>query len=161
MLIGIISDSHDNLPLLKKAVDYCNAVHVDRVLHAGDFISPFCAKELKRLTAPVFAVFGNNDGERAVWRQSSNGWLTLNEHHYEEEWEHQKLLMMHVPEHIEALAISQQYDVIVYGHTHQPEIRKVGKTLIVNPGECAGWLTGKSTIALLRLPEKEVEIIQF
>jgi uncharacterized protein len=50
---------------------------------------------------------------------------------------------------LEPLAASGYYDVIVYGHTHRSEISRRGKTLVVNPGEGGGWITGQATAALL------------
>ena len=47
MKLGIISDSHENMPLIAKAVELFNHEEVDLVLHAGDFISPITAKEFK------------------------------------------------------------------------------------------------------------------
>ena len=48
---------------------------------------------------------------------------------------------------------------MVYGHTHKPDIRKVGGTLVVNPGEAGGWLYGRSTVAVVDLESMEVELI--
>jgi len=67
---------------------------------------------------------------------------------------------MHKEKLIDALAESQKYDVIIYGHTHRTDLRKIGKTLIINPGECGGWLTGKSTISLLDLETLEANIVE-
>lgn len=156
MLIGLMSDSHDNMPLIRKAVDYFNSNGVSLVLHAGDFISPICAKELKNLKCKMIGVFGNNDGEKNFWRQKVNGWGEIYDESYEGLIEGLKVLLMHEPRHLDALISSQMYDVIVYGHTHVADHRVIGKTLVVNPGECGGWLTGRSTAAMLRLPEKEV-----
>ncbi len=64
MLIGIMSDTHDNLPAIRKAVEFFNERNVDLVIHAGDYVAPFVARELKKLKAPLKGVFGNNDGER-------------------------------------------------------------------------------------------------
>jgi len=52
-------------------------------------------------------------------------------------------------EFLSALISSGEYDVVVRGHTHSPEIRKEGRTLIINPGEICGYLTGKKTLCLL------------
>jgi predicted phosphodiesterase len=41
MLIGIISDTHDDMSIIRKAVDLFNEREVGYVLHAGDLISPF------------------------------------------------------------------------------------------------------------------------
>jgi putative phosphoesterase len=73
---------------------------------------------------------------------------------------HKNIVILHKEGLIDALAESQKYEVIIYGHTHRTDLRKIGKTLIINPGECGGWLTGKSTIALLDLDNLEAEIIK-
>jgi len=49
---------------------------------------------------------------------------------------------------LETLAACGSLDLLVYGHTHRPEIRREGALLIVNPGEVYGHLTGRSTVAL-------------
>ncbi len=41
MLIGVVSDTHDNLPLVEKAVKRLNEEKVNLVLHAGDYVAPF------------------------------------------------------------------------------------------------------------------------
>jgi len=47
----------------------------------------------------------------------------------------------------------------VHGHDHVAKIAKVGGTLIVNPGEVGGWLTGRSSFGLLDTETLEAEII--
>ncbi|GAI15288.1 unnamed protein product, partial [marine sediment metagenome] len=73
---------------------------------------------------------------------------------------HKNIIILHEEKLIAALAESQKYEVIIYGHTHRTDLRKIGKTLIINPGECGGWLSGKSTIALLDLETLEAKIIK-
>jgi putative phosphoesterase len=41
-------------------------------------------------------------------------------------------------------------DVIVLGHTHWPMLRRVGKTLIVNPGSCGQPRNGTAASGQLR-----------
>jgi len=55
-----------------------------------------------------------------------------------------------------ALIASGEYDLIVYGRTHQVDIRQ-GRPLVVNPGECGGWLTGRSTVATVDLETMKPE----
>ena len=57
----------------------------------------------------------------------------------------------------EPIAKSGEYDVVIYGHTHEIDVRKEG-TLIVNPGETGGWTTGRSTVAIVDLDSLEAEI---
>jgi len=42
------------------------------------------------------------------------------------------------------------FDLVVFGHTHKPNIYRKGVTLVVNPGEVCGYITGKSTILDLK-----------
>ena len=67
--------------------------------------------------------------------------------------------MFHKNDVIAELAKSQSYDVIIYGHTHHKDLYEEGKTTVINPGECGGWLTGKSTIAVLDSIDLNVRMI--
>jgi putative phosphoesterase len=150
VIIGIISDTHDNLPQIKKAVDIFNRKKVELVLHAGDFVSPFTFLEFKNLNCPLKGVFGNNDGEGIGELYPAPYQVNINQ---------KNIIILHKEKLIDALAESQKYEVIIYGHTHRTNLHKIGKTIIINPGECGGWLTGKSTIALLDLENLEAKII--
>ena len=159
MKIGIISDTHDNLPQIKIAVEIFNREKVELVLHAGDFVSPFTFLEFKNLNCPLKGIFGNNDGDKLYLQEKSKGVGELYPEPYNVNINSKNVIMLHKEKLIDALAESQKYDVIIYGHTHRSDLRKIGKTLIINPGECGGWLTGKSTIALLDLETLEAKII--
>jgi len=159
MKIGIISDTHDNLPQIKKAVKIFDQEKVELVLHAGDFVSPFTFLEFKNLNCPLKGVFGNNDGDKLYLREKFKEIGEIYPAPYETNIDHKIIITLHEEKLIDALAESQKYEVIIYGHTHRTDLRKIGKTLIINPGECGGWLTGKSTIALLDLENLEVKII--
>ncbi len=159
MKIGIIADTHDNLPQIKKAVEILNQEKVELVLHAGDFVSPFTFLEFKNLNCPLKGVFGNNDGDKIYLQEKFKGIGELYPSSYKMSLNHKNIIMLHQEELINALAESQKYDVIIYGHTHHTDLRKIGKTIIINPGECGGWLTGKSTIALFDLTNLKAEII--
>ena len=72
-MIGILSDTHDNLTRVREAVRLFNDAGCDLVIHAGDFVAPFAAEELRNLRAPVKAVYGNCDGEKAGLAQVFQG----------------------------------------------------------------------------------------
>ena len=46
MLVGVISDSHDNLPNLRQALAGLAERGVKTIFHCGDLISPFVTQEL-------------------------------------------------------------------------------------------------------------------
>jgi len=159
MKIGIISDTHENMPLIAKAVEIFNNEKTELVLHAGDIISPITFKEFKNLKCKMIAVYGNNDSEKKFLSERFSQVGEIHTRYYETEIEGKKILLIHEPDLLEPIIASQKYDVIVYGHTHKLDIRTEGKTLVLNPGECGGWLTGRSTIAILELPSKKVTVL--
>lgn len=160
MKIGIISDTHDNLPQIKKAVKIFNQERVELVLHAGDFTSPFTSREFKNLNCPLKGIFGNNDGDKLLLQKYFIEIGKISSETYLTKLNQISLIMLHKDELVDSLAESQKYDLIIYGHTHRTDIHKIGKTFIINPGECGGWLTGKSTIALLDLETLEAKIVE-
>ena len=64
ILIGVIADTHDRLPMVDKAVKKLNEENVELVLHAGDYVAPFVIPKFQKLKAKLIGVFGNNDGDR-------------------------------------------------------------------------------------------------
>ncbi len=157
MKLGIIADSHENMPLIAKAVESFNHQEVDLVLHAGDFISAITAKEFKKLKAKLIGVFGNNDGDKLLLQKRFQGIGELYDDYHELEIEGRKIVLMHQPKFLKALIASGKYDLIIYGHTHKVDIRE-GQPLVINPGECGGWLTERRTVAIVDLETMKVEI---
>lgn len=159
MKIGIIADTHDHLSNIEKAVNIFNQEKIDLLLHAGDFVSPFTARELKKIQCPFTGVFGNNDGDRLFLLNQFQQIGPIHPEPYKTTMDGKKIIMLHKNDVIEELAKSQSYDVIIYGHNHKSISYTEGKTTVINPGECGGWLTGKSTIAILDLTDSSVRIV--
>ena len=125
MKVGVISDTHDNRGKLSKAVEIFNSEGVDLVIHAGDLVAPFTSKDLSNLKASRFvAVFGNNDGEKIGLKTALSKIGSINQGPYELTYQGKRFVVMHEPSCIEALASSGRYDVIIYGHTHQVDVRR-------------------------------------
>lgn len=164
MLIGIIADTHDNLPLVDKAVEKLNEKNVELVLHAGDYVAPFVIPKFKDLKAKLIGVFGNNDGDRVLLRKRFNECegLEMRGNFAGIFADGSKIALLHGEEEelLSALVNSEGFDIVVHGHTHKAGVYRKGKTLVVNPGEICGYLSGKSTIALLDTDEGKAEIIE-
>src|SRR5512136_1493624 len=152
MLIGVMSDTHDNIVQTKKAVSTFNQKKVDHVLHAGDIISPFMIDTFKELKAPLIGVFGNNDGDRVLLERKSGQLPStkISGTFARIDLGGMRIGLVHGNDRelLETLTASGSLDLLVYGHTHRPEIRRVGSLLVVNPGEVYGHLTSRSTVAL-------------
>jgi putative phosphoesterase len=157
--VGIMSDSHDNMPAIRAAVELFNERKVDLVIHAGDLVAPFTAREIKQLKCPYRIVLGNNDGEVLGLYKVFEGCvfhppfkMTIGD---------KKILVLHDAMLFDALQYLKSYDLIIYGHDHNASVQKLEEgRFIVNPGECGGWLTGKSTVAIWDIAQNEVELIQ-
>jgi putative phosphoesterase len=164
MIIGLISDTHDNLPRVEKAVKKLNQEKVALVLHAGDYVAPFVIPKFKALNAKLIGVFGNNDGDHEYLKRRFNECSNceVRGRFAEINAEGFQIALFHGDETelLDALINCDSFDAVVYGHSHANVSRKNGKTLIVNPGEVCGYLTGKSTIALLDTNKREARIVE-
>ncbi len=157
MRIAVISDSHDRLDKLETFLKVCEEEQFDLVVHCGDFVSPFTVKLLlSNLKSDFIGVFGNNDGEVYGLIAVSGG--TLEKPPVRKVLDNQRFAIMHEPLFIEQLALSGDFDFILYGHTHQVDTRVIGSCQIVNPGELCGYITGKTTFAILDTVQNSVEI---
>ena len=159
MLIGVVADTHDNLAKLKQALLQFKSAGVKLVLHAGDIVSPFVAVPFQEAGLRVIGVFGNNDGDKLYLRERFSGVGELHFGPHELELGGRRILLMHEPRALEALATSGKYDLIIYGHTHEVDLRP-GPPLVLNPGECGGWLSGQSTCALVDLSHLKAKLIE-
>ncbi|MBL7130353.1 MAG: metallophosphoesterase [Candidatus Omnitrophica bacterium] len=155
MILGIIADSHDNLPKLKKAIALFNKKNVNLVLHAGDYIAPFSVGMLENnLNCEYLGVFGNNDGERNGLVNRSQG--KINNETLELDKFNRKIFLVH---DINKVNIDfSNYDILICGHTHKVKVDRHNHTWLINPGECGGWLSGKSSVATFDLISNTVKI---
>ncbi len=157
MKAGIISDTHDHLENLKKFLQIFSEKNVKHILHSGDYTSPFTWKVLKETGFDITGIFGNNDGDRVLLSKISEG--KIHNQPYKFTLSDRRIILLHEPDIVEELAESGKFDLIIYGHTHHQEIRKIKNTLIINPGEVCGWLTGRATASIIDLSLMEVEVI--
>ncbi len=158
-MIGIMADSHDNLQAIKRVVRFFRNTGCELVIHAGDFIAPFSARELEALGCPVKAVFGNCDGEKEGLKKAFQTLGEIKESPFIFTLDNLQFLITHVDSSLKNYLSCQKHDVIIFGHTHKPEVRREKNTLLLNPGESGGWLSGKSTVALLDPKSLKVDII--
>ncbi|HEY8469414.1 MAG TPA: metallophosphoesterase family protein [Longimicrobiales bacterium] len=125
MDIGLISDTHGRLR--PEVFERFRAV--EHILHAGDVGSADVLAELEVL-APVTAVWGNTDGFDLRSRLPETARLEL---------QGCRILVVHghqlgSPTAAGLVAAYPGFDVIVYGHTHRPQIERGAGVLVVNPG---------------------------
>lgn len=148
MNIGIISDTHGYVSSLLKVYFKDAAL----ILHAGDIGSMNVITSLEEITK-VEAVRGNMD--QGFIRNIFPAEKII-------EVENKRILIIHkLPYNYKKVAEEKNIDVIVYGHTHAPEIINEKNLLLINPGT-AGNKSSKNIVGYMRINNKEIkaEIIE-
>jgi len=169
MLIGIMSDTHDYLPLVDKAVKKLTEEKVELVLHAGDYISPFVIQHFKPFKGRFIGVFGNNDGDHEVLKiRFQEFGLEIRGEFAEVKIDDIQIALLHggepggppgPSELLRSLIAAECYDVIIHGHVHEAKAYRRGRTLIINPGEVCGYLSGKPSVAVLNTKKMDVKFV--
>lgn len=162
MKIGVLSDSHDRLEAIELAVARFNQEGVQHVFHAGDLISPFTARSFKPLEAKLHIVWGNNDGDKMLLKEKFEAMNAIVHGNFmDTELDGRRIAMTHGT-HVaitRALVRCKEYDMVITGHTHKPEIKEEGKTLIVNPGAASGYLSKEKTVVIVDLELMKAKLI--
>ncbi|MFC4358387.1 metallophosphoesterase [Halobium salinum] len=134
MLVGICSDTHDDLDLANAAVSTFEEAGVDAVIHCGDVVAPFTATPFDA-DFEFYAVRGNNDGEWALQEVVNEfgtylgemGELTLDDREFAVYHGTSEAI-------VDALVGCGSYDYVVRGHTHQRVHEERDGTVHLNPG---------------------------
>lgn len=140
MIIGICSDSHDHVEHIKKAVSYFKEKRVERVVHAGDYCSPFTIPLFEGLD--LHGIFGNNDGDKYLLMKKFDAInATLYGDFFSFEADSVIFAVYHgtYPEITKSLELCGKYDVVISGHTHEPKMDTIGDTISINPGSVNGF----------------------
>jgi len=133
MIIGIVSDTHDNLGLAEKAVKFFESKECDVVVHCGDMIAPFTA-EVFDAGFEFHAVRGNNDGEWNL-KEAVQKFGYFYNNLAELDFEGLDIAVYHgTSEEIVQGLFGKDYDYVFRGHTHQKKISEYEGTIEINPG---------------------------
>jgi hypothetical protein len=147
MKIAILSDIHDHVWNLKKALDVPKLQATDAMLCCGDLCAPFIIKLLGQGYAkPIHLVFGNNDGDVDAIIANAQHFSNIQIHG---ETFHgvlggRRIAMNHYPDSAKILAEQGGYEVVCYGHDHTlvPDMW-LDRTLLINPGPIMGYHGGQ------------------
>ena len=142
MRVGVLSDTHNLLrPRVLERLEGC-----ERILHAGDVGDLEILERLRRV-APVEAVRGNTDAGRTATELPSElagdlGGLPFG--------------MVHRREDVDP-AWPRRLRLVIFGHSHRPELEWRGDCLLLNPGACgARRFHLPLTLAILTVAESRI-----
>lgn len=135
MRIGIVSDTHGRVATVQQALAIFRERDVEILLHCGD-IDDVDTVHLFR-GWPTHFVFGNCDMDRDALQKAIDGiGATLHERFGQIELAGRHIAWIHGDDKraFHDLEACDHFEYLFYGHTHQAEQHRTGKTLVVNPG---------------------------
>jgi putative phosphoesterase len=131
-VIAVVSDTHrrDGHGLAGRTLEAVREARA--VVHAGDFTAPATFEAFRDVADRLEAVHGNrDDGEL---RERLPARRTVDR-------EGIRIALVHGHEHgktsLSLLGRAEEADVVVFGHSHRPELRDTGDRLLLNPGSHA------------------------
>ena len=153
--IGLISDTH----IPSRAMDIPKEVftsfeHVDYIIHAGDLVELSVIDMLEQI-APVLAVHGNMDT-----LETKNALPSLNSLKILDK----KIGVMHNPDILQGMDKMREltkingFNVMVYGHTHNANIKWEENILYINPGSptSPSSLLNKPSVAVIKITNNSI-----
>jgi len=162
MIVAVMGDSHDNIWNLKKALKIIKNEGAGMIIHCGDFVAPFMAKELHEAGIPVHGVFGNNDGDQYLLTKLSLTTLTNITFHglvgqvdiddFNIAFTHERIVG-------EGLASGGNFKMACFGHSHEYFLKEIGSTILLNPGEIMGK-DGRPGFCLLDTDTAEIKRVE-
>lgn len=174
MLLGVISDTHDNLQTIKTALQYFRDQQVDLVVHCGDWkkieTMHYFAELAATLHLKTYAVLGNRDEDVdtfLAYASHAPGEFELHESTFEICADSTKVVAVHghhKPTFKKVLEDSE-VKIILRGHSHKPLIENQTGKLIVNPGSTAFSIprskTWRPSVGIVDTKKMEAELIFF
>lgn len=164
MKIAIISDIHDNAHNLVMALNQIEKYDIEKIIFLWDFAGAAIAGILCASPKPVFAIWGNNDGDKSlITRFSLKEWSNM------EIWfdtfdileiDNKKLFLSHYPLLAKPMAKSWDFDACFYGHNHLKHKEMIWNCLLLNPGEIWAYKTWIATFAIYDSESNDAEIIE-
>jgi putative phosphoesterase len=161
MRIGVVSDTHNNLPNVRKIVALFNEAGVDRVVHTGDITQPKVLHAFSELNAPMVGVFGNNDHDpEGLATLASSLGFDFSHPPLELNWHSRKILVVHDPRDFEGI-LDASFQLALHGHTHLYTHYEGENGVLFNPGESAGLMAGYNRIGIVDLETLKAEVLYF
>ena len=149
MRIGVFSDTHGDISNARRFFD--SLAPLDCLFHLGDYAAD-ADKLAKLFSCPVYAVRGNCDyrsGEplERIVDLGGKRFLLLHGHQY-----YYSEALSYRGEEVHA-------DMVLYGHTHMPDLSADGPMLLLNPGSLSRPRGGSvNSCALILLDGKDLQV---
>ncbi len=150
--IGIISDSHTKTNYAIKAIDMLLDQGAEFFIHAGDIVEEQTLEYLEKTGKRYVAVYGNNDAHLVNVHNQYN----LVQEPYYFKLANTSFKLMHLP-----FYMSNDTDIVIFGHTHDFSVEYKGETLYLNSGEVCARSKPLSECVLLKITPKKFDVKYF
>ena len=143
--ILVFSDSHRAVEAMKQIIE--NMHGVTAVIHLGDINRDIQFLEDNFFDFPIYGVQGNNDfsglypNEKMLTIGGKKIFITHG-HYYLSGWDSSPLKS--IPKAVDA-------DIILFGHTHIPEIERFSGKILANPGSISRPRTGGPSYGVIEI----------
>jgi len=162
MILGLLSDTHDNLPNVLKALAIFQQEKPDALIHCGDITDPDTVTLLHPYR--LYCAFGNMDFQQDALRQAIRRLDEDNRAGLVLELDFNGIAAAvshgHQREVLEELIHSGRYAYVFHGHTHRRRDERIGATRVINPGALSGVRSGKASVACLNLVQDELQFFE-
>lgn len=163
MLIAIISDIHDNIPNLKKVLDYCAQNAIEKIICCGDLASLETLDFLNdNFQGEIFFTFGNMDNDylkNYPFENNEYKKTKIFKSFGEIEIEQKKIAFIHFPKKARELCETGKYNFVFHGHTHKPWTEIINNCTLLNPGNVANQVY-PPTFAIWNVDQNKFDLIK-
>ncbi|KKQ93030.1 MAG: Phosphodiesterase, MJ0936 family [candidate division CPR2 bacterium GW2011_GWC1_39_9] len=160
MKVAVISDIHDRTDKLDKALEVISSCNIHTIICCGDIASVKTLEVLVATGKTIFCCLGNaeREPEEMFYAQNEHKNLTVFKEVGEIKLAGKTIGLTHYPHRAQNMAESGAFDFVFYGHNHTPWAKKIGDTVLLNPGEIAAFYGPQSTFALVNLKTGNYEL---
>lgn len=144
MKIGVVSDSHGDVYAVRRALKLID--DADIVIHLGDYCRD-AERVSRELNRDIIYVKGNCDFtpgvdcDKMIAPENKKIFITHG-HNYNVKWDYDDLYFK---------AVEVEADIVLFGHTHFPEIFERDGILFINPGSLSRPRGPVETYAVIRI----------
>ncbi len=155
MLIGIISDTHGDLPTTRAALRLFETFGVERILHCGDIGSADVVRLF--VDRATDFVLGNVDSRDFLAEVIDESGGTFHDRFGTVELAQRQIAFLHGDDgaRLQETIDGGQFDLVCHGHTHSPRWSVYQKTFVLNPGAVSR--TYSPSVAVLDLADMRVD----
>ncbi|MFQ6050136.1 MAG: metallophosphoesterase [Candidatus Hydrothermarchaeota archaeon] len=149
--IGVISDTH----IPKRAQKLPREIYeifenTSMIIHAGDMVDTRVINELEKISR-VIAVYGNMDPPQI--REKFPKINSIEIYGWKIGVTHNSIIRSG---EMKEIAMKNDFDVLIFGHTHRASIVKENGRIYLNPGSPTNPLLAKPSVAVLKVSRNKI-----